>query len=168
LLHLIMRIRLAREEDLPIIDEIFNQAVFMKFCTAHLEPIGMEQREKWFAVHDPERYPVYVAESGRKVTGWISLSPYRADRQALAHVAEVSYFVHEDHRGTGIGSMMLQHAINVAPAFGFSVLVAILLDRNRASMALLEKYSFERWATMPGIVRIGRHRADHLYYGLKL
>ena len=163
-----MKIRLARREDLPFINEVYNQAVKRKFCTAHLAPLSLEQRAKWFEIHDSKRFPVFVAVEEEGMTGWISLGPYRADRQALSHVAEVSYYVHESHQGKGTGSQLLRHAIAVAPSYQFSVLIAILLDRNRSSIRLLEKHGFEKWGSMPGIARIGVHRADHLYYGLKL
>ena len=163
-----MEIRLAKKEDLPQINEIYNQAVRQRFCTAHLEPLELEEREKWFSAHDPSKYPVFVIQDMNRVLGWISLGPYREDRQALAHVAEVSYYVDRNVRGKGIGSRLLEHALEVAPDYGFSVLIAILLDKNPASIALLLKYAFMEWGRMPGIARFGSQEADHLYFGLKL
>jgi phosphinothricin acetyltransferase len=163
-----MNIRMAHIEDLTPINRIYNQAVRQKFCTAHLAPISMKQHKTWFKEHDPNRFPVFVAVQDEKVTGWISLGPYRSDRQALAHVVEVSYYVEGQERGRGIGSMLLEHAIAIAPSLGFSILIAILLSKNPASIALLEKFGFSRWGTMPGIAKIDDQLADHLYYGLKL
>jgi phosphinothricin acetyltransferase len=181
-----MEIRLARQEDLPIINEIYNQAVRQRFCTAHLLEIDMEERTAWFRIHDPgqwaeptelvssvkptsqARYPVYVALSSQAVTGWVSLGPYRMGRQALAHVAEVSYYVDKQNRGEGTGNRLMEHAIRVAPQFGFSVLIAILLNKNPASIGLLKRFGYERWGAMPGIALIDGQEADHLYYGLKL
>lgn len=163
-----MKISLASKEDLPIINEIYNQAVRQQFCTAHLKSVDMKERELWFLSHDPHHFPVFVASDEREVVGWVSLGPYREDRQALAHVAEVSYYVDEKARGLGVGSSLLEHALNVAPGFGYSVLIAILLDKNPASIALLLKYSFEEWGRMPGIAKIDEQLADHLYFGKKL
>jgi L-amino acid N-acyltransferase YncA len=163
-----MEMRLARQEDLSQINEIYNQAVRQGFCTAHLTEISMEERRAWFETHDPQRFPVYVAIKEHLITGWVSLGSYREDRQALAHVAEVSYYVEELHRGEGIGNRLMEHAIEVSPQFGFSVLVAILLNKNPASIGLLKKFGFEAWGVMPGIALIEGQEADHLYYGLKL
>ena len=163
-----MDIRLACREDLPVINEIYNQAVSQRFCTAHLSPVSLKKREAWFALHDPDRFPVFVAVKSERVSGWVSLGPYRSGRQALAHVTEVSYYADEQEQGKGLGSMLLEHAITVSPQFGFSVLIAILLSRNPASIALLEKFGFSQWGSMPGIVIIENQLADHLYYGLKL
>ena len=163
-----MEIRRARQGDLPIINEIYNQAVRKRFCTAHLAPVDFGEREHWFAVHDPALYPVFVAVDEQRVVGWVSLGPYREAREALAHVAEVSYYVAERERGKGVGSQLLGHSISVASDYDFSVLIAILLNRNPVSIGLLEKFGFEEWGRMPGIARIDELLADHLYYGLKL
>jgi len=163
-----MKIRKARLEDLPDINEIYNQAVRQRFSTAHLEPVGMEERKHWFAAHNPVVYPVFVAVDEKKVVGWVSLGSYREDRQALAHVAEVSYYVDEKVHGKGVGSSLMGHAMNAAPDYGFSILIAILLNKNPASIGLLLKYGFEEWGRMPGIAIIDEQEADHLYYGLRI
>jgi len=163
-----MQVNLARDEDLPVINKIYNQAVGELCCTAHLKPVDMAYRRRWFEAHPPDRYPVFVARVDSLVAGWISLGPYRPGRQALAHVAEVSYYVDADYRNRGIGLALMTHAVNATPGLGITVLVAILLDRNPASIGLLEKFGFQRWGIMPGIARIGTETADHLYYGLKL
>ncbi len=163
-----MEIRIATPEDLPEINAIYNQAVRQRFCTAHLEPVPLDERKQWFSAHDPTLFPVFVVVDRNRVIGWASLGPYREDRQALAHVAEMSYYVDENERGKKVGSSLMNHAIHVAPGYGFSVLVAILLNRNPASIALLQKYDFEEWGRMPGIAKIDEQLADHLYYGRRL
>lgn len=163
-----MKISIAQQGDLPRINQIYNQAVQQRFCTAHLEEVKMQEREHWFAAHDPSRHPVFVAIDEQVVVGWASLGPYREERQALAHVAEVSYYVDEKMRGKGVGSKLMDHAMNVAGEYGISVLIAILLDKNPVSIALLRKFGFEEWGRMPGIARIEGQVADHLYYGLNL
>ena len=163
-----MEIRIAKAEDLPAINQIYNQAVRRRFCTAHLSEISLEERGEWFVAHDSGRFPVFVAETSVQVTGWISLAAYRQDRQALTHVAEVSYYVDERHQGKGVGSRLMEHVVEEAPRHGFSVLIAILMNKNPASIGLLEKFGFERWGVMPGIALIDGQEADHLYYGLKL
>jgi len=163
-----MEIRLAVEEDLSAINDIYNQAVNQRYCTAHLLPLSRGQQANWFKKHDPSRFPVFVLVLDKQVSAWMSLGPYRIDRQALDHVSEVSYYVDKSKRGEGLGTQLLKHAIRKAPDFGFSVLVAILLGRNQASIGLLEKLKFSCWGTMPGIAKIDDQEVDHLYYGLKL
>lgn len=163
-----MSVRLAELSDLKAINQIYNQAVEEAFCTAHLEAVPMKERLSWFKDHPEERYPVFVAEREGQVAGWIALGAYRHDRQALAHVAEVSYYVHRHFRRSGVGTELMGHVLAIAPGMGFGVLIAILLGENLKSMAFLEKHGFQRWGTMPGIARIGKVRSDHVYYGLHL
>lgn len=163
-----MQFRQAKEEDLPRIMEVYNQAVTDCYCTAHLEEVDMAYMENWLKNHLGATATVQVVEVDRKVCGWYSLGPYRPGRQALAHVAEVSYYLHRSCRGRGLGSALMEHALGKASVMGISVLLAILLAKNPASIALLEKHGFERWGSLPGIAHIGEDRVDHLYYGRRL
>jgi L-amino acid N-acyltransferase YncA len=163
-----MEIRHAHPEDLHSVNLIYNQAVEERYSSAHLEPVDLEYTREWFTGHPAESCPVFVACEKEQVLGWISLSPYRKGRQALEHVREVSYYVHNGHRGKGIGQGMMEHVIHTAPALGISVLVAILLAKNPASRAMLQKFGFAQWGNLPGIARIGTEELDHLYFGLKL
>ncbi len=155
-------------EDLEAINGIYNQAVGLKFSTAHTHPVSMDYRMEWFREHDPERYPVYVWEESGAVAGWISFSPYRKGRMALQSTAEISYYVHTDHHCRGIGTALLQHAVTVAPDLKFKNLIAILLEPNTASIALLRKFGFELWGDMPGIAEIEGRQYNHRYYGLRI
>ena len=114
-----MEIRLAVEEDLSAINDIYNQAVNQRYCTAHLLSLSRGQQANWFKTHDPSRFPVFVLVLDKQVSAWMSLGPYRIDRQALDHVAEVSYYVDKSKRGEGLGTQLLKHAIRKAPEFGF-------------------------------------------------
>lgn len=163
-----MKIRLATLSDLSVINDIYNQAVRKRYCTADLEEITLDQRKKWFEGHHPDQYPVFVAIENEKVIGWICYSAYRAGRRALQSAAEVSYYIDEAHLQQGIGSQLMQFAIDEASKYHFKSLFAILLAANLASLKLLEKYGFERWGLMPHVADIDGETCDHLYYGRNL
>ncbi|MEZ4999404.1 MAG: N-acetyltransferase family protein [Bacteroidales bacterium] len=126
-----MIIRPATTDDLFFIDEIYNLAILTRQSTADTIPYTHAEREAWYRGHDPNRYPVFVAEENGIVTGYGSLSPYRPRREALRYAAEVSYFVHPGHHRRGIGSILLSHAIETAPACNIKHLVAILGNNKR-------------------------------------
>ena len=107
-------------------------------------------------------------EIDNKVIGWYSLSPYRKGREALDHVAEVTYYLHKDFQRMGYGTKMLEHAIESAPNYGITILVAILFGHNVASVKLLEKFNFELWGNFPETALIDGKYYDHTFYGLKL
>jgi len=102
------------------------------------------------------------------MVGWCSLSPYRPGRKALRTVAEISYYVHRDHRRRGVADAMLTHALNISTWLGFKNLMAILLDRNRASIQLLEKHGFRRRGYLPDIADFNGTICGQFIYGRRI
>jgi phosphinothricin acetyltransferase len=160
-----MQIRTATEKDFSDIVAIYNHAVDEKYATADTEHVTVESRKNWFALHSPESYPIYVAEENKEVIGWCSLSPHRPGRKALRNVAEISYYVHKDFRQKGVANTLIYYTLNEAGRLGFKNLISILLDVNKRSIYLLEKYGFEKWGHLPGIAEIDGLvcRALHLW-----
>jgi L-amino acid N-acyltransferase YncA len=161
-------IRTATGNDLETIVAIYNQAVLTKMATADLEPVETNSRLPWFQEHDPKKYPIFVAEIDGKVAGWISLSPYRPGRAALRFTAEVSYYIHTDYQGRGIGTKLLDYAIRESPKYPFKTLFAIILEHNTASIKLVRKFHFAKWGHLPGVADFDGTECGHLYYGLRV
>jgi L-amino acid N-acyltransferase YncA len=163
-----MIIRIAQQADLVQIVEIYNQAIAQRSATADLTPLEPSDRQQWLEDHVPEKYPVYVAEIDGKVVGWCSLSPYRRGRMALRYTAEISYYVHKDHRRMGIGSALVEHAITQCEKLDNRTLLALLLDVNGPSVKLLEKLGFAKWGHMPNVADFDGRECGHLIYGLRV
>lgn len=161
-----MELRPARPDDLDAIAEIHDQAI-REGAIAFIESPSREEDRAWLADRPASR-PVIVAERDGEVVGWASLSDYRPGRQALRQTAEVSYFVHRDHRRKGVASALVRHCFEIAPGLGVRVLVAILLDENEASIALLEKLGFARWGELPRVARFEDREVGHVYYGRRV
>jgi phosphinothricin acetyltransferase len=161
-------IRIASAQDLPAIVDIYNEAVEQRFATADLRPVTVEERRVWFADHEPAAYPIHVFDEDQSVIGWCSLSSYRSGRQAVLGTAEISYYVGRSAQGRGIGSALVQHAVREAPGLGKRVLFGILLERNQASIRLMEKCGFELWGRLPDVALIDGELVGHLYYGRKV
>jgi L-amino acid N-acyltransferase YncA len=161
-------IRIAKFEDLESITGIYNQAIDAKFQTAFTERVTVADRAEWFQQHPASSFPLFVYEMGDKVVGWVSISPYRAGRPALRRTVEISYFVHTSYLKKGIGSQLLQHALNACTLLHYKTIIAIILDKNTASMKLLEKFGFERWAYLPDVADFDGVICSHIYYGKSL
>jgi L-amino acid N-acyltransferase YncA len=161
-------IRVATFDDLREIVSIYNEAVERRFATADLRAVTIDQRISWFHNHDPSRFPIYVFDSDRSVRGWCSLSSYRPGRAALIGTAEISYYVRDDSQRQGIGSALVQHAIEEAPRLGKRILFGILLERNEASIRLMKKCGFELWGRLPDVAAFEGELVSHLYYGRKV
>jgi L-amino acid N-acyltransferase YncA len=161
-------IRLATLNDLVSIDEIYNEAIAQKFKTADTIPFDWQQRVKWFQEHPPNKYPVWVAEVDGRVWGWVSLSPYRPGRKALEITAEISYYIHSSFQRKGIGSALLKFALRAAPDYNIKNILAILMDRNMASVKLLEKFQFKQWGHLRNVACFGDDVCGQFYYGINL
>ncbi len=163
-----MKIREATFDDIYSINDIYNQSIPSKISTADILPVPISKRKKWLKDHQKQNYPVFVAEINGEVIGWISLSPYRPGRLALKQTAEVSYFIKKEHQKMGIGTKLMNLIIKESPEYGFKNIFAILLDRNIASIKLLEKLGFERWAFLPKVANFDGTECGQFYYGKRI
>lgn len=164
-----LTMRPAVQEDVPFLAKIYNQAILAGGCTCDTEPVSEENRKAWLHEHEKTpQYPVMICKEDGKAVGYAYLTAYRPGRKAVSHVAEVSYYLDFAVHGKHIDSFMLNEMLKIAEGLKITVLVAILLDCNRTSVALLEKYGFCEWGRLPQIVQFENSTVDHLIYGRKL
>lgn len=76
-----------------------------------------------------------VSVEGEAVTGWATLSPV-SQRECYKGVAEVSVYVHNAHRGKGIGKALLQHLVAQSEANGIWSLLSVIHEENKPSIQL--------------------------------
>ncbi|MDL2217242.1 N-acetyltransferase family protein [Christensenellaceae bacterium OttesenSCG-928-M15] len=158
-------IRRATDGDLARITEIYNQAIAAGTCTGDLRPFRTEERRAWLKEHTNKRTPAYVYEENGDVSGYIYLSAYRPGREALSGTAEISYYVDFICHGRGIGSALLSYMLKEAKEVGYETLLAVVLECNVGSMALLEKHGFSQWGVLPGVAKMNGKTYAHFYYG---
>ena len=163
-----MNIRIAKLEDLEAVVEIYNQAIAAGEKAADITPFSLDDRKSWFSGHTPDKYPILVAEEDGSIVGYLTISAYRPGRMAVRHTAEVSFFIHFEHHHKGIASRLLQYAIDMCPSLQIKTLFAVVVDSNRDSIRLLEKYGFEKWGYMPQVAEFDGIEYGHLYYGLRI
>jgi L-amino acid N-acyltransferase YncA len=135
-------IRPATEADLVAINDIYNHFVLTCTCTYQEVPEPITGRQQWFSHHD-ERHPVIVAEEGRKVVGWGSLSKFH-ERSAFRNTVENSIYIHHDHQRRGVGSALLKELIARARAHGYRAIIAGIDGEQTASVALHTKFGFQK------------------------
>jgi L-amino acid N-acyltransferase YncA len=163
-----IQIRLAAPADLPSIVKIYNQAVPTHQSTANTTPYTAEGRRDWFMEHKPEKRPIFVATVDDQLVGWCSLSYYRPGRMALRFTAEISYYVDSFHQGQGVGSSLIQQALQVCPSLGIKNVVAVVIDRNEGSRRLLEKMGFQQWGFLPRVLDFDGQECGEYYYGKRV
>lgn len=82
-----------------------------------------------------------VAHEGRIVLGWAALTPV-SGRCVYSGVAEVSIYVHQQYKGRGIGTALLQELIRGSEKEGFWTLQASIIADNNSSIELHKRCGF--------------------------
>ena len=94
-------------------------------------PVDVERRAARFAVDGS-----FVAVAGDELIG-------RLDVEATSHgFGEIGMFVARDWRGRGVGSALLESAIEFARERGLHKLSLGVFTHNEAAIALYRKYGF--------------------------
>jgi RimJ/RimL family protein N-acetyltransferase len=121
---------------------------------------------EWRSVGDERRYlkavrryphaAVYVAErtADRAIVGRLSLA--RDTHPASAHVADLGLMVAADARRQGVGSALLEAAVDWARSAGIRKLELHVFPWNEPAIALYERFGFER----EGLRKAHYRRAD--------
>ena len=159
-----MTIRDAKEVDLPAIVAIHNAAIRSRISTAQLDPVSVEERKSWLAEHSPGVYPLWIAEEGTRIAGWLSFQSF-LPRNAYRGTAEISVYVGESFRRQGIGSALVGKAIAQAPPLGLHTLVGLIFGHNEPSLRLFETMRFERWGMLPQIAQVDQIGRDLIIVG---
>jgi phosphinothricin acetyltransferase len=148
-------IRDARAEDLGAINAIYNHYVLHSACTYQEEPSTEQERAEWFAAHGPT-YPVTVAEVDGVVVGWGSLSKFHP-RSAYRKTVENSVYIRHDIQRRGIGSLLLADLIERAKFVGHHSIIAIIDSGQPGSLAIHERFGFEKVAHLRQVgIKFGR------------
>jgi phosphinothricin acetyltransferase len=154
-------IRPATIEDVRDITAIYNDAVLHTTATFDTEEKTVENRTKWFQLHD-EKHPVLCAEIDKAVVGFASLTPW-SDRCAYSLTSEVSVYVAPGFRGMGIGKRLLEQLVFQAEKTGMHYLLARITEGNEASLHLHAQYGFRHIGVMTQVgYKFGKFLNVHL------
>lgn len=164
--------RLARQQDLAAIVDIYNSTVASREVTADTEPVSVESRQAWFDHHNPECRPLWVVEQEgtdgqTSILGWLSYSDFYG-RPAYAGTAELSIYIHENARGKGLGRYLLGQAIEFAPTIGVHTLLGFVFGHNQPSLVLFDAFGFERWANLPKVAILDGIERDLVILGKRV
>ena len=130
-----MAVRLATREDAEAIRTIYNQEVTGSTVTFDLVPRSLEDQRRWLDAHAGAHPAVVAVDEHGSVAGFGSLSPYRS-RPAYSTTVEDSVYVHHDHRGEGVGRLLLAELVRLAEVHGFHAVMARIVGGHEASIAL--------------------------------
>lgn len=107
--------------------------------------------EAWDAAHPELRL---VAERDGVVVGWAALSPY-SPRRCYRGVGDVSVYIGETARGTGVGRLLLEALVKRSEQAGYWTLSAGVFPENEASLRLHEACGFRVIGTRERLAQLG-------------
>ena len=129
-------IRPMNEQDWPDVAEIYRQGIATGKATFQSE---IPEYKDWNASH--LSICRYVAVADEEITGWIALSGV-SSRCVYRGVAEVSVYIAERNRKSGIGQKLLEYLTSQSEKSGIWLLQSGIMEDNSASIHLHEKCDF--------------------------
>jgi phosphinothricin acetyltransferase len=162
-----MQIRDATNDDLRVIVAIYNTSVPTRMVTADLEPVSVASRQKWFEEHSPSHRPLWVAQDGEQIIGWLSYSSFYC-RPAYNSTCEVSIYLAPEYRRRGLGAQLLQRCIEHAPRIAVTSLLGLIFAHNDPSLKLFEKMGFSRWGHLPRVAVLDGVERDLVIVGRRV
>jgi L-amino acid N-acyltransferase YncA len=120
--------------------EIYTPFVTESAVSFDIVPPTVEEFSAKIA-HLSETHAFLVADDDGAVAGYAYSAAYR-ERAAYRWSAEVSVYVHPDHRGEGIGRKLYDVLLELMRRQGMQMAIAGITQPNPASMALHHRCGF--------------------------
>jgi L-amino acid N-acyltransferase YncA len=162
-----LQFRHATLEDLPKIIDIYNSTIASRMVTADTEPVTIDSRLSWFHEHGAKHRPLYVITEQDQIAGWISFQSFYG-RPAYNGTAEISIYIDQSFRGKGIGRIAMEKAILECPELGIHTVLGFIFGHNVPSLALFEKFGFEKWGTLPKVAVLDQIERDLIIVGKRI
>jgi L-amino acid N-acyltransferase len=122
--------------------DILNEQIRTSTAVYEYEPRAPESMVTWFKAKEARNYPVIGAEDeSGALMGFASYGVFR-ERPAYKYTVEHSVYVHQDHRGKGLGLALMERLIAAARAQDLHVMVGGIDATNAVSIAMHEKLGF--------------------------
>ena len=138
-----MKIILCTPDYASQILDIFNDAILNTTALYDYKPWTMDTMKAWFEMKSEHDFPVIgIVDENDKLLGFGSYGMFRV-RPAYKYTIENSLYVHKDHRGKGLGKILLQEIINHATAQNFHCIIGVIDAANDVSISLHKKFGFE-------------------------
>jgi len=136
-----------RQHAVAILD-IFNDAILTSTALYDYKPRHIDSMTSWFATKLINNFPVIGLEDEEgTLLGFASYGTFRA-WPAYKYSAEHSIYIHKDHRGKGLGKVLLNALIDAARERDVHTLIGAIAAANGGSIARHEKNGFTHTGTI--------------------
>ncbi len=140
------------------VKEIYRLGLITRNATFETEVPHYETWIKKF-----HSYLMWVILLNNEVVGWAGLQPVSV-RKAYEGVTEVTIYVHPNHGGKGVGSLLMNHLVSESEKAGIWTLYASIFQENIASIRLHESAGFRAIGYREKIAQLdGKWRNTLLY-----
>lgn len=148
------QIRRMTENDWPEVCRIYLEGISTGNATFEAEAPSWD---RWDAGH--LRDCRLIACNGDKVLGWAVLSPV-SSRRVYAGVTEVSVYVGESARGSGVGKALMAALVEASERAGIWTLQAGIFPENVASIELHKSVGFREIGRRERVGKMGDRWRD--------
>jgi phosphinothricin acetyltransferase len=132
-----MKVREMIREDWGFVSEIYAAGIATGFATFEKQ---IPTYEAWDRAH-LKACRMVVEDDESLLLGWAALSPV-SSRCVYGGVAEVSIYIGPEHRGRGIGKLLMEALIASSEEMGLWTLQSGIFPENLGSIRLHEKTGF--------------------------
>lgn len=159
-----LNIRRARIDDVSSCLDIYNYEVVNGVATLDLEPRTLPEWHEWYEAHSDEHHPIIVGTIDGVVAGYASLSPYRP-KEAYKSTVELSIYIHQDYRGKGIATQLMDHILEIAKSDPLlHNVVSVITAGNEGSTKLHERFGFTYCGLTPQVgFKHGKYQDTETY-----
>jgi phosphinothricin acetyltransferase len=123
--------------------DIFNEAILNSTALYDYSPRPIESMVNWFNIKKTKNFPVIglIDDQGR-LLGFGSYGTFRA-WPAYKYSIEHSLYIQKDHRGQGLGKILLSELIKIAQDQNYHCLIGGIDSSNESSVKLHKQAGFE-------------------------
>ena len=132
-------IRSVDQRDWVAVTAIFNHFVVNSLAAYPEEPVAADFfAKKHSAASD---YPFLVAEAGGTIIGFAYLLPFHPIL-TMKRSGVLTYFIHPDHTGKGLGSIFLSQLMEEGRRLGVTNFIAHISSANEGSIRFHARHGF--------------------------
>lgn len=157
-------IRSSAKDDVFACLSIYNYEVEHGVATLDLEPRTLEEWHEWYNAHSDEQHPIIVGTIDDVVVGYASLSPYRL-KDAFKSTVELSIYIHQNYRGRGVATRLMEHILEMAKADTMiHNVVSVITAGNEGSTKLHTRFGFTYCGLTPEVgFKHGKYQDTETY-----
>lgn len=137
-------IRPVKASDAPDICKLYNYYVFNTHVNFEEEAVTVEGMEGRIGGVS-QNHPWLVYEHEGKVIGYAYASAWKS-RCSYRHSVETSVYIAHQHKGKGLGSLLYDALLKELKQTNAHAIIGGIALPNEASVALHEKFGFEKIA----------------------